>query len=134
MANIALKKQIKDSSGNLLAGVAKTATFNSEALDLKGHRRVHVVLDIGTVSGTSPTLDIKWQQTLDGTTWIDHFPIKQGSETQAAFAQITATKEVSEWFDNPIGADGSTKVRLVWTIGGTSPSFTITDARILTQP
>ncbi len=129
MANLHINRVLKDSAAASLAALAKTATFNSEILNLTGYDMFGVSLDIGTVSGTSPTLDIKVQRRLDGTTWVDHYPQAENSETQATFAQITATKEVSkEW---PIWPHE--KIRLVFTIGGTSPSFTFTEARLVAR-
>jgi hypothetical protein len=102
-----------------------------------------IVLDIGTVSGTSRTLDIKGQMSLDGgTTWLDTLPGALNSETQITLAQITATKETSEFWPRFIpswmpskDAEGGTTykpmVKFVFTIGGTNPSFTFTKAYVL---
>ena len=136
-------KLLKDSSAVDLSALAKTATFNSEDLNLQGYATFCLILDIGTVSGTSPTLDPKVQMSLDnGTTYLDTFPDGLNSETQAAMAQITASKETVECWRNTfptiagfatVGTAVTPRVRFVFTIGGTTPSFTFTNAYISTS-
>jgi len=97
---------------------------------------------MGAVTGTSPTCDPKVQISFDGgTTWIDWYPDDLSTSTQATVAQITASTDTGVMFDrfaprlkpgrNPrnIGAEASPdpKVRIVFTIAGTSPSFTFTE-------
>ena len=130
---------LNDSAGTALSGVAKTATFNSQTVNLQGYGTFCLILDIGTVSGSSPTMDPKVQMTLDnGTTWLDTLPNALNAETQAALAQITATKETAECWRNPfpnVAGFATTnnvtpRVRIVFTVGGSSPSFTFTKAYI----
>ena len=73
----------------------------------------------GTVSGTSPTLDVKLQDSADGSSWAD---------TGLAFAQITATgaRQQREWK----ARKGRGYLRLLGTVGGTSPSFGGVTARL----
>lgn len=134
---------LDDSDSAALTAVAKTATFNSETLNLQGYATFCLVLDIGTVSGSSPTMDPKVQLTLDGgTTWLDTYPVTLNSETQAAMTQLTGTGETTECWRNvfPVVAGFSTaassvtpRVRFVFTFGGSSPSFTFTNAYIVTS-
>lgn len=93
-------------------------------------------LNVTAASGTSPTLDVIFQQSFDnGTNWVD----------VARFSQITGTTANPHYIclsvgtndrvtgavgDNTISA-GTVGVALVspvwrvrWIIGGTSPSFT----------
>lgn len=125
----------------LVSSAARTATDNSGAInfpitDFPGGK---FRLECTAASGTSPTLDVAIQTTPDdGTTWI----------TCWRFAQTTddADRELTTFW--ALGADGSTdldaeraalattggalslptpisdKIRVVWTIGGTTPSFT----------
>lgn len=68
-------------------------------------------------SGTSPTLDVKVQESTDNSTWTD----------VASAAQIsggTAGDKASIHYV-PRGVD-SRYVRLHYTVGGTSPDYTIT--------
>lgn len=74
----------------------------------------------GTVSGTSPTLDVKLQDSADGTTYADFSPVH-------AFPQQTATgarlqQEVQMRVGRPY-------LRAVSTVGGATPSFGGTSVR-----
>jgi len=71
---------------------------------------LRVQLDVTAVSGTSPTLDVVIEDTLDGVNW----------NTVGTFAQKTAVgREVIN-----ITTPFADRVRCRFTIGGTSPSFT----------
>lgn len=99
---------------NLFAAAARTASANGTAVNLSGYaakRQMLAYLDVGEVSGTSPTLDVKIQESADGSTWAD-IP-------GAAFARKTAVAQETLYF-----ATTKKYVRAVATIGGTSPSFT----------
>lgn len=136
-ANRDIIRLLRDSSSVTLSGVAKTATFSSESISPKDYEEFGLILDIGTVSGTSPTLDIKIQMSLNGgTTWLDTYSDALNSETQAILAQITATKETSEFWENRMTLAGSggidPRVKFVFTVGGTdTPTFTFTNAWIV---
>ena len=68
-------------------------------------------LDVTAASGTSPTLDLVYEVSPDdGTTWFTH----------TAFTQATAATSERVVFTRPAGV----WARLVYTIGGTTPSFT----------
>ena len=67
-------------------------------------------LNVSAASGTSPTLDVVVQDTVDGTNY----------NTIATFAQATAvTREVIR-----LTTAFTDQLRVVGTIGGTTPSFT----------
>lgn len=91
------------------ASAARTASGNCAcSLDLGGASELVVFLDIAAASGTSPTLDVR-VEIFDGTNWYTH----------TSFPQKTAAgRDVLKL--NNFGKD----VRVAWTIGGTSPSFT----------
>lgn len=99
----------------LLAPAARTASANGTGVDVtKYEGTVMAVLDVGTVTGTSPTLDAKLQEsdTLGGT--YTDIP-------GAAFAQVAGAAQSLVRVD----VDGRKKfIRAAVTIGGTSPSFT----------
>ena len=119
----------------LVASAAKTATGNSGALTLPTGDLYTFLVSVTAVTGTSPTMDIVFQNTPDdGTTWVN-MPLRT--------SQITAAR--AEYFSIPqtgiaFAADSSVtaatggilsenyvfsrKIRILWTIGGTSPSFT----------
>lgn len=73
----------KLSLGALFPSLARTVTANGTALNVRSFLgRVKVILDSAAGAGTAPTLDVKLQDSPDGTTgWADI--------TGAAFAQVT---------------------------------------------
>ncbi|SRR5579884_1577416 len=97
-----------------------TANTNSSGIRVGEGAEVHVELAVtGTVSGTSPTLDVKLQDSADGSSFAD---------TGVAFTQITATgaRQQREFK----ARKGRGYLRLAATVGGTSPSFGGTTARL----
>jgi hypothetical protein len=92
-----------------------TATVTGSAVDLiSGDGRCFAVQQVGAVTGTSPTLAGKIQESADGSTnWTDI--------AGATFTTVTATDNVQA-----ITFDRTQRfVRYVGTIGGTSPSFPV---------
>lgn len=101
---------------NLFPAAARTASANGSSVNLAGYadpgeREMLAYLDVGAASGTSPTLDVRLQDSADGTTWADI--------SGAAFAQKTGVAQETIYFST-----ARKFVRAVATIGGTSPSFT----------
>lgn len=95
----------------VVASAARTATGNTGALaGYGGASTLRVQLNVTAASGTSPTLNVLVEDTLDGSTW----------NTVGTFAQKTATGREVVNVTTPF-AD---RVRVSWTIGGTTPSFT----------
>jgi hypothetical protein len=97
-------------------------------LDMNGHRGIHLKLDITAASGTDETLDLKLQKRNGATgDWEDL--------SGAALAQKTATG-IDDLYVHPfltsavanrsVIAAIPDEVKIVWTIGGTTPSFTFT--------
>ena len=106
---------------------AKTATGNGATQTNFNARGAILTFVLGTVSGSSPTCVFKVQGSGDGgTTWYD-IP-------GAATASLTATgNTVLAVFPGATVATNAAASyplprtwRVVWTIGGTTPSFTIT--------
>jgi hypothetical protein len=99
----------------LLQAAARTANTNGTGADVQmvdnvGGRQFMAVLGIGAVTGTSPTLDLKLQESADNSTWADI--------TGAAFAQQNAAGT------NTLQVRTTKRyVRAVATVGGTSPNF-----------
>lgn len=98
--------------------VARTATGNATAVDTQplleagAQKEMRAVLDVGTVTGTTPTLDVKLQESdTSGGTYTDI--------AGATFAQKTAA-------GNEVISFSARKrwLRAVYTIGGTTPNFT----------
>lgn len=96
---------------------ARTATVTGSAIDTQLYAGdLVVVQDVGAVSGTTPTLDGKIQDSADGSTgWAD--------VSGATAAQVTASNSILV-IKVPKRA-AKRYVRYVGTIGGTTPSFTM---------
>ncbi len=91
-----------------------TATGTTTAVEIGDKGTLRLLLTTASVTGTSPTLDVAVQTSYDGST---------GWTTVASFAQkTTATTERKQF----TGIDRF--VRLSYTVGGTTPSFTVTVA------
>lgn len=98
-----------------------TTTANGTGAYYGPNRTVPMYLMVsGAVTGTSPTLDVKFQDSVDGVTYAD---------MGVSFAQVTTTMNVvtGSLADFPKRAITTTAtrpyVRVVKTLGGTSPSF-----------
>ena len=92
-----------------------TATVNGVGVNRLGFREALIKLSIGAVSGTTPTLDAKVQESDDDSTYVDI--------TGAVFTQKVAA-DANKIFVGRIWLEARKKfVRVVYTIGGTTPSF-----------
>jgi hypothetical protein len=94
-----------------VASGVRTTSSNSGALSGFGDwSKFRAQLNVTAASGTTPTLDVVVEDSFDGTTW----------NTVATFTQKTAVGvqalDVSGQFTD--------QLRVRWTIGGTTPSFT----------
>jgi hypothetical protein len=91
---------------------AKTSTVTGTGLDfITGDGRCFAIQNVGTVSGTSPTLNGRIQESADNSTWSD--------VSGATFTQVTASTSLQIiTFDRTLRY-----LRYVGTIAGTSPSF-----------
>lgn len=100
----------------VVTSAARTETGNSGALAIDNRDEaedLHLTVDVTAVTGAVPTLNLKVQWSADGgTTWADPDPAD-------SFAEITAAKVVSESYTIK-----SPHYRVVWTLAGTTPSFT----------
>lgn len=90
--------------------LARTGSGDSGVLPGWGEASaLRVQLDVTAVSGTTPTLNVVIEDTLDGSTF----------NTIATFTQKTAvSREVVN-----VTLPFSDRLRVRWTIGGTSPSI-----------
>lgn len=100
----------------LLPPASQTVTLNGAGVDLQkvAPQTAAVELHVGTVTGTTPTLNVKIQDSADNSTFAD-------LATPIAFAQIVAAQ-------TPITVQVDTRlvrryIRAVATIAGTSPVF-----------
>lgn len=117
---------IQKYSLELLASEARTTSGNADkdlAPGANGHllqamgRKGVAYLNITAASGTSPTLDVKLEDSADGVTFY----------TVATFAQKVAAGAERIVLNGPIGRH----LRVAYTVGGTTPSFTFDVKAIL---
>ena len=104
--------------GSLLGADSRTATANGSSFDLQGSNDAEgeaiVILDSEAGSGTSPTLDVKLQESSDDSTWSDisGATFTQVTDGGAGFEKISINTNDTERY-----------LRAVATLGGTSPVF-----------
>lgn len=105
-----------------VVSAARTAAAgNSGALAGYGYATtLRVQLAATAASGTTPTLDVVIEDSLDGVNW---WPI-------GTFTQLTAAGQQVINITTPF-AD---TVRVRWTIGGTTPSFTFSVTWVTDRP
>ena len=105
--------QVEDDIETLLASSTLTVTANGAQRDgYKNLDGIILIAVVSAVSGVSPTLDIKLQDSIDsGATWQD---------TGIAFVQMIATGTFAVRSVLPLAP----LVRPVYTLTGTTPSFT----------
>lgn len=94
----------------LVASAARTTTGASSLLDGWGSAsKIRAQLNVTAASGTTPSLTVLLEDTLDGTTW----------NTVGTFAAKTTTGREVVTITTPF----SDRLRASWTITGTTPSF-----------
>jgi len=102
----------------LIAGhptAARTSTGQTSGIDLKDYDGdVVFLLDSAAGTGTSPTLDVTIEDSADNSSFA--------AITDAAFTQVTGTASAQKLVVNKDSA--RRYVRVKYTIGGTTPSFT----------
>lgn len=98
----------------LVPGARTTTTGNGTGVDIRDYEGIAtIILSVGAGGGTTPTLDIKIQDSADNSSFTD--------VTGKAFTQVTTTaskQTMSLDIDNV-----RRYVRAVKTVGGTSPTF-----------
>jgi len=105
-----------------LIDLANADTYGSGAstesgVDISGLTgQILIVLSTTNAAGSSPTLDVKIQESADNSTWSDI--------TGAAFDQVTTSND-DDQFSLTISADAASQyIRAHLTVGGTStPTF-----------
>lgn len=124
---------------NLQASAAQTSTTQTTKFVLPVADAYTGFINVTASSGTSPTLDVIWQTSTDGgTTWINvpwrHTQITTSTTEFITFRLGLGIGEVGA--EGAVASTGGTLIkpavvdvnnmRLQYTIGGTSPSFTFT--------
>jgi hypothetical protein len=106
-----------------IASAAITATTTSATVAMTNIQTASFGVTVTAVSGTNETLDIVVQESIDNTNWYDIYH----------FERITAA---GFWVSPAIGLTGQS-IRYVRTVGGTTPSFTMSlvrESRQITAP
>lgn len=99
----------------ILPGVRVTATGNGTGVDVKDYvGKAKVVLISSAGGGTSPTLDVKLQDSPDNSAWTDI--------SGATFAQVTDAADSTEAISVDLN-NADRYIRAVKTVTGTSPTF-----------
>lgn len=110
---------------------AKTATGNGATQTNFNARGAIITFVIGTVSGTSPTCVFKLQGSGDGgTTWYDIPGAVTPSITASGNTVLTIYPGVTTAANAAVSFPLPRTWRVVWTLGGTSPSFAITSIQV----
>ena len=97
----------------VVSSAARTASGDSGVLANYGNAStLRVQLNSAAGTGTTPTLDVVIEDTLDGTNW---------NTIGTAFTQVTtgASRQIKD-----ITVPFADRIRVRWTVGGTTPSFT----------
>jgi hypothetical protein len=121
---------------------AKTATFNGATITNTMAKGVQVVFNIGAVTGTTPTMVCKLQGSADaGTTWYD---VPNGSTATLTSTGVygimvypsitTVAGTTTTGTTAAVNAAIPRTWRVVYTIGGTTPSFTLTNVQVVYLP
>lgn len=106
---------------------AVTTTSNTTAIDVEGGSIGEVVVMMQTVTGTTPTVSAKVQASVDGgSTYFDLITLPTLDTNDGLINAPTTAKPVARlvYIPRPTGTNRLTKVRLAFTVTGTSPSFT----------
>lgn len=98
-------------ASTVVGSAARTASGDSGPLSgFASAETLRAQLNVSAAAGTAPTLDVVIEDTLDGVNW----------NVVATFAQKTAaSREVVN-----VTLPFSDQIRVRWTVGGTTPSFT----------
>lgn len=88
---------------------AETATGVGPSVDFEGALEAVILLNVTEVSGTTPTLDVTIQESVDGVVWMTLFSFAQKT---GAGTEVKKTSAFARF------------LRASWVITGTTPSFT----------
>jgi len=102
-----------------IASAAITTTLTSAGISIANTQCASFNVAVTVVSGTTPTLDVVIQETVDGTNWYDIYH----------FERFTTTGFLS----SPKIRLAGTQIRYIRTVSGTTPSFTNSVVRFSRQ-
>lgn len=110
----------------LTATAAQTASTNSTGVDLQGYYgKAAVIGDFAACTGTTPTLNVKLQDSADNSTFADISPA-------IAFSQVTTS--ASQQLVTFQAGQVRRYVRAASTITGTTPSCTYSVEALVPKP
>lgn len=113
---------------------AKVATGNGATQTNFNAVGATVVFNVGAVTGTTPTMVLKLQGSADsGTTWYDIPGASTASLTATGVVTLQLYPGLTPVANAAVSAPLPRTWRVVWTIGGTTPSFTITNVQVAYQ-
>jgi hypothetical protein len=107
---------VADSTKDLIlhASVAETASGNSASIDVSSYAEALLFIDITAASGTTPTANFTLQTyDFESQAWYPVPGVTIAQQTGVALVDAAV-------------ANFGEQVRLAWTLGGTTPSFTFT--------
>jgi hypothetical protein len=118
----AVGSQIGYAEDTVVASAIRTTSSDTGALPGYGGASVlRAQLQVTAASGTTPTLDVVIEDTLDaGATWNVVATFTQKTVAAREVINVLPQKTESATFQ-PVFAD---RIRVRWTLGGTTPSFT----------
>lgn len=110
----------------IAASAARTTSGDSGTLvNREGFPGIHIVLDITAASGTSPTLDVKVQRFDPASQkWVDLPGGAFAQKTTAGTDDLIIYPGVAETANRSVSDAIAETYKVVWTIAGTTPSFT----------
>ena len=100
--------------GTPISSLNGAGAYNSDPLDVSTFVEAIAFINLSAQTGTSPTLDCKIQYSADQVNWID---------SGDSFTQMTTITGV---FIKKLTANFGKYIRFVFTLGGTTPVYTIT--------
>ncbi len=115
---------VRDVNLVLDSGQTVTATSQTTAIDVEGGMYCDFRLFMGTCTGTTPTLDADLEVSIDGGSnyyKVGSIPKLDESDDDIVIARVA-------FIPKPASGQTVTKVRLNYTVGGTSPSYGIDKA------
>jgi hypothetical protein len=95
-----------------VTSAARTTNGNSASVSAGIATTLNVLVDVTATGGVSPTMTLSVEWSHNGTDWFT-------PDTAENFTQLTAASKKVKTFTVK-----APFYRLVWTLGGTSPSFT----------
>lgn len=98
----------------LAASASRTTTGNSGAKFAPDGVNLNLLLEVTAQSGTTPTLDVTVEWSMDGT----NFGIGQPADSFTQVTTVTPTRVVKSFTTK------APQFRVVWTLGGTTPNYT----------